>query len=1001
MITDLDNKRNSISTRQHVFESLMSECQQTNQPTLIKLIEYYFQTESSNALLLIKQFNEAGKEQSKILIEHLNTQGLKQCNRYSNSEVNSHEEQEKIAHTMKVFRILCLIIHSQVPGLPTLIKDSVLLPNCLHAITKCKDDPNILAQACYFFAALTATLPGEIVQQTDSILNIFKSTCKYLYKNNKSLQQLSVQIHSHSLNNVQLWIVNQSAHALFYTLYTAYPCNFLYQIQREFQRNENLDVFENIFIPMFQRVRFNPRLIESDRKRELDKDKRLKKDTYNIIYEARKLSLDPLFGRELPTDNNWMHQEMKKILPFYQFKRQSLARSIDQLSDGLRNMNDNATPQENASKRQSSSPFQKFKEKIKSLVRPASSSTPATTISTPDGVMTTNNNPNNILSIPNVSSSSLASPSPSLGSDIRAVKTMPELQSNSDLLSSASSTPVIRRSDQQYQIYIRSVIDTISSIYDQNNIPPHWRKFLGRYDANLLVVAPPPPSRQATFYVSPSEHSLDNQQAQHYQQQFDDSSPSSTNERRQRCASASCASGQHVHSPVLAAPTTSTDDILPRTQSLSTRQRTRNSATGPFQQKYFLAHQTQYEEDDNDDNVYIDPPSTIDPWSMSIPSEIYISSETKNSIIDEIAWTDHDLISIPHFDFNDIVTNNCSSNELKQFDRLYECHSSYEVFLTEQYKKIWQHLWAKQKTCNKHFNDLQTTRAFMDTLRHEVHGYLTDELNIYEHDSKCLSDENTLLGGKVVELGKVTTRRKQVCANEAKDKEMRELEETCEQLRKTVNNETLKLNNLHVELDDNEKETKLIGERLEQLKNITQNITHLNDLNQQLECQYLRFTDDMQMTINRQLLSAYLSKDDNDEQNQFKSTPSTTTNGHDETSELDSISFSDEHREEIDDLQQQGEGHIENYDQLLADMIVTLTNQNMNNDLTKTDIENEAYRIVLEYMESKANMQNYLMEHNTQYTDLYLAVQQDYIMQVEKDLSLNQSLLEQMQNVAI
>ncbi|CAF4439483.1 unnamed protein product [Adineta steineri] len=73
----------------------MSECQQTNQPTLIKLIEYYFQTESSNALLLIKQFNEAGKEQSKILIEHLNIQGLKQCNRYSNSEVNSHEEQEK------------------------------------------------------------------------------------------------------------------------------------------------------------------------------------------------------------------------------------------------------------------------------------------------------------------------------------------------------------------------------------------------------------------------------------------------------------------------------------------------------------------------------------------------------------------------------------------------------------------------------------------------------------------------------------------------------------------------------------------------------------------------------------------------------------------------------------------------------------------------------------------------------------------------------------------
>lgn len=43
---------------------------------------------------------------------------------------------------MKVFRILCLIIHSQVSGLPVLIKDNVLLPNCLHAITKVREKSN-------------------------------------------------------------------------------------------------------------------------------------------------------------------------------------------------------------------------------------------------------------------------------------------------------------------------------------------------------------------------------------------------------------------------------------------------------------------------------------------------------------------------------------------------------------------------------------------------------------------------------------------------------------------------------------------------------------------------------------------------------------------------------------------------------------------------------------------------------------------------------------------
>ncbi len=45
--------------------------------------------------------------------------------------------------------------------------------------------------------------------------------------------------------------------------------------------------------------------------------------------------------------------------------------------------------------------------------------------------------------------------------------------------------------------------------------------------------------------------------------------------------------------------------------------------------------------------------------------------------------------------------------------------------------------------------------------------------------------------------------------------------------------------------------------------------------------------------------------------------------------------------------------------------------------------------------------QNYLMEHNTRYIDLYLGTQQDYIVQVEKEILLNQSILEQMQNVAI
>jgi hypothetical protein len=84
------------------------------------------------------------------------------------------------------------------------------------------------------------------------------------------------------------------------------------------------------------------------------------------------------------------------------------------------------------------------------------------------------------------------------------------------------------------------------------------------------------------------------------------------------------------------------------------------------------------------------------------------------------------------------------------------------------------------------------------------------------------------------------------------------------------------------------------------------------------------------ITTHSNLLSSHLPKgdDDDSEQHQFKSASSTTTtNGPDETSELDSVSFNDERREEMDELQQSDDGQLENYDQLLADIIQTLTNQ--------------------------------------------------------------------------
>lgn len=141
----------------------------------------------------------------------------------------------------------------------------------------------------------------------------------------------------------------------------------------------------------------------------------------------------------------------------------------------------------------------------------------------------------------------------------------------------------------------------------------------------------------------------------------------------------------------------------------------------------------------------------------------------------------------------------------------------------------------------------------------------------------------------------------------------------------------MKLHNLRLELEDHERNMKLGNEHIDQLKTLAQNITHLNDLNQQLECEYLRFNDEIPIqTHNPSLTSNLLAHHDEEQQQQlhpYTSTSSTTTNGRDENSELDSVSLNDEHRDEMDDIHQQDNTQTEDYDKLLAEIIEILTNQ--------------------------------------------------------------------------
>lgn len=84
-------------------------------------------------------------------------------------------------------------------------------------------------------------------------------------------------------------------------------------------------------------------------------------------------------------------------------------------------------------------------------------------------------------------------------------------------------------------------------------------------------------------------------------------------------------------------------------------------------------------------------------------------------------------------------------------------------------------------------------------------------------------------------------------------------------------------------------------------------------------------------TENSSLTSNVLANYDQEQQQQQQQTcpsiSSTATNGRDENSESDSVSFNDEHRDEVDDLHQQENVPAEDYEKLLTEIMEILANQ--------------------------------------------------------------------------
>ncbi|CAF0721396.1 unnamed protein product [Didymodactylos carnosus] len=1010
----LDDPLFPFEHRPILIKALVNECEHSAD-TMNYVLDYYFQTESENIIIILKKINETNEAQSKMFLERLHAHGLKQCIKSSAviDSTSGYDDSEKSAHTMKVFRLLCLIIHSNEQWLHRIVKDTVM-KDCLQAILNKREDPSILVQGCYFFSALTTTIPSELARYREQILNVFKAVCDYL----------------------------------------------------EYNRHENRKTMEHVVLPMFQHVRLNPRLIDGDKNKEVEKDKWRSYECHDLIYESRNICLNPTFGSEPPSHRNWMHELMKRVLPFQHLKEPHTGDSISsQIANEQTTYKDEmilATGDNNISnKRRSTASGENIPTKLINIFNRIFRSSSVST--NPKHLSTSPNN--NLGTNENIPSSSL---------HIHIPPIQQTILTQADSLHSSGSVPIMRKVNMnadagilitpeslkqgtlttrqsEHQAYIKTVIDALNKLYDKE-WPPALALFFGINEVKVLpshtFVSEQQQQQQqhhATtadnilFYLSASEHSLQN-----IEDENSSDSLTTPNTRIRSSSSSSATATCHcVNSPILPPAPENDNGKFSRTYSLSSKQRRTHehptlchrpipspttikpsrvyhsptaekeyfitkplkepSASPPSpsllsaDQQIILIKKTDEYLTTNLLSEQVSPTNVMennavnidnygqkgesifnkstqcgDLWLIDVPSELFIKdgdsdiqdiSSCTNKIVDQLS-----LSTVNSTEFKQMHHN---SN--KRHIRLQECQLNYEEFLCNQYKKKYDKMCQKQKHNHRQTNELLATNGFIRTTKSEIELYLNDELNLLEHHSNMLSDENNDLRRLVVTSQKNTRRRKQPL--QLNTNELDQMEKNFNETQKAVDGDYYKLENMKVSLDEREQNVNLPLDSLEQLKYLNQNVLQLDAINQDLECEIIRLNqgDDRINLLNHS-------------HGQYGS------GGGDTESDLDSLSLYDNENE-----QQLQEDETENFDQLLNDAIKLLEEQNEDNSLNHDEIETEAFNRVLSYMENKTHMQNLLLDHNTYYSELYLSVQNNYMAEIQNELLLNQQAYTQLE----
>uniref|UniRef100_A0A2C9KYW8 Hamartin n=1 Tax=Biomphalaria glabrata TaxID=6526 RepID=A0A2C9KYW8_BIOGL len=221
------------------------------------LVDYYFNSLSQKTQDILSELRDL---QAKVLIEKL-TDAIK------TSE-----------HRLPALQLVLYLAYKELPWCHMLM-DSPIIQSLIKFL-KSDNDAAVLMTSLMILVILLPSVPDSIVNHLHTIFEIFGRLATYCSKKPASTSEAYL-VHIHV-----------GLYSLFNRLYGMYPCLFLAFLNKFCTAKENIHAYEEIIMPMIERVRLHPRLITGLKDTETSKNRWKDQETQDIVVNCSKFSLD-------------------------------------------------------------------------------------------------------------------------------------------------------------------------------------------------------------------------------------------------------------------------------------------------------------------------------------------------------------------------------------------------------------------------------------------------------------------------------------------------------------------------------------------------------------------------------------------------------------------------------------------------------------------------------------------------------------------------------------